>query len=297
MAETLSTKELLAAVRRIEIKTRGLSSQLFSGMYHSAFKGRGMSFSEVRAYNYGDDIRAIDWNVTARSGDPYIKVFEEERELTVYLLVDVSKSMGFGFSGESKRSLLAKIAGVLSFSAISNNDKVGVIFFSDKVEKYIPPRKGKQHILQIIRELIKPERKSSETALNKALQFFNNIAKKRAICFILSDFCTDSFEPSLRIAAKRHDVVGIHIYDEFDRNIASLGKVFLSDSESGGYTLFQTKRRKVQDAWNVRFNERLAITRSTFLKARADFMSIDTHASYVRALMQFFCKREGRVGR
>ena len=209
----MDTTELLKKVRKIEIKTKGLSKQIFSGEYHSAFKGRGMSFSEVRDYQYGDDVRNIDWNVTARTGSPHVKVFEEERELTVMLLIDVSKSSFFGSVKQTKNEINAEIAAVLAFSALNNNDKVGVLFFSNKIEKYLPPKKGKQHVLRIIRELINLEPENNGTNIGMALEYLNNLIKKRCICFVLSDFLTKDYEAPLKIAKRRHDVVGIHIID------------------------------------------------------------------------------------
>jgi uncharacterized protein (DUF58 family) len=218
----VETQELIKKVRKIEIKTRGLSNQLFSGEYHTAFKGRGMAFSEVREYQSGDDVRLIDWNVTARSGDAYIKVFEEERELTTMLLVDVSGSKIFGTGDQSKKDLITELSAVISFSAIQNNDKVGVIFFSDKVEKYIPPKKGKSHILRIIRELIEFEPESKKTDIGAALEFFTSVVKKRAIVFLMSDFISPEFNNPLRIVAKRHDLIAVKLYDDKENHLPNI---------------------------------------------------------------------------
>lgn len=287
----METSELLKKVRRIEIKTKGLSKHIFSGEYHSAFKGRGMSFSEVRSYQYGDDVRNIDWNVTARTGDPYIKVFEEERELTVMLVVDVSPSSFFGTNEQMKNEIITEISAVLAFSAINNNDKVGIIFFTDKVEKFIPPKKGKQHILRIIRELIDFEPEGKGTNLSVALEYLNNIIKKRCTAFILSDFFTKNYETSLRIAARRHDIIGVHLYDSREMEIPNVGLLNVLDAETGKRIWLDTSVKKIRDRYRNWFQDNLTYLKSTFTKTGADVVSIQTNESYVNALLKFFKKR------
>ncbi len=287
----MNTTELLKKVRQIEIKTKGLSKNLFSGEYQTAFKGRGMSFSEVRTYQYGDDVRNIDWNVTARTGDPHIKIFEEERELTVILLIDVSQSSFFGTNQQMKNEVLTEISAVLSFSAIQNNDKVGVIFFSDIIEKFIPPKKGKQHILRIIRELLNFEPKQSGTNLSVALEYFNNLIKKRSICFILSDFMSSDYETPLRIAARRHDVIGVHIIDPREEVLPNVGMIKALDAETGNIRWVDTASSKVRQKYADWFNQNVAYFRCAFLKSGSDILSIRTNESYEKALHQFFLKR------
>lgn len=287
----METSELLKKVRKIEIKTKGLSRHIFSGEYHSAFKGRGMSFSEVRNYNYGDDVRNIDWNVTARTGDPYIKVFEEERELTVMLVIDISPSSFFGTQKQLKNEIITEICAVIAFSAINNNDKVGVLFFSDQIEQYIPPKKGKQHILRIIRELINIEPKGTGTDIGKALEYLNNIQKKRSICFVLSDFLATDYENPLRIAARRHDIVGIHMVDPREETLPNVGLVRAYDSETGRYAWIDTSVKSVREKYANWFTDNLNYFRKTFLKSGADTVSIRTNEPYVNALLKFFKKR------
>lgn len=287
----METSELLKKVRKIEIKTRGLSKQLFSGEYHSAFKGRGMSFSEVRNYQYGDDVRNIDWNVTARTGEPHVKIFEEERELTVMLLIDVSRSALFGTVNQLKNEILTEICAVIAFSAINNNDKVGVIFFSDRVEKFIPPKKGKQHILRIIRELLNFEPTGKGTDLTVALEYFNNAIKKRSICFVLSDFMAHQYEPPLRIAARRHDLVGVHLVDPREQELPNVGLICAEDAETGQMIWIDTGSAAVRKKYAANYADRFAYCRSTFLKSGADLLSIRTDGSYVNALLTFFQKR------
>lgn len=287
----METSELLKKVRKIEIKTRGLSRHLFSGEYHSAFKGRGMSFSEVRSYQYGDDVRNIDWNVTARSGAPYIKVFEEERELTVMLLVDVSRSSFFGTVSQMKNELITEICAVLAFSAINNNDKVGVIFFSDRIERFIPPKKGRQHILRIIRELIDIEPEGRGTDLGRVLEYFHNMVKKRSICFVLSDFVARDYEPALRIAARRHDLIGIHLFDPREETLPQVGLLRVMDAESGAERWIDTDSRAVRERYAERFQERVTHFRSTFLRGGADVISMRTTEPYTTALHRFFQRR------
>jgi uncharacterized protein (DUF58 family) len=287
----METSELLKKVRKIEIKTKGLSKQLFSGEYHSAFKGRGMSFSEVRAYQYGDDVRNIDWNVTARTGEPYVKIFEEERELTVMLLVDMSRSSFFGTVNQLKSELITEICAVLAFSAINNNDKVGVIFFSDQIEKFIPPKKGRQHILRIIRELINFQPRGAKTDLGVALRFFNNVIKKRSICFILSDFIARDYEAPLRVAARKHDIVGLNLIDPRDETLPDVGLIRALDAESGKVGWIDTSSRKVRKHYARAGMEQYAYFRSVFLKSGADMVVVRTDEPYVQALLKFFQKR------
>jgi uncharacterized protein (DUF58 family) len=292
---SLDTKDLLKKVRKIEIKTKGLSNQVFAGSYHSAFKGRGMSFSEVRAYDYGDDVRNIDWNVTARFDEPYIKVFEEEREINLMLLIDISNSTFFGTQNQFKNEIIAEIAAVLSFSAIQNNDKVGVIFFSNKVEKFIPPKKGKSHILRIIRELINNRPSVGGTNISEALKYLNNIIKRRSIVFVISDFLFENnYKDALTIAKKRHDLVGIHLYDEREREMPNVGLMQVVDSETGKSIWLDSSLRSDRKIYNKKFEENLQKHQKTFLQSKADFISIDTKAKYSQALMNLFKKREKR---
>jgi len=283
--------ELLKKVRRIEIKTRGLSKHIFAGEYHSAFKGRGIAFSEVREYQYGDDIRSIDWNVTARFNHPYIKVYEEERELTVMLLMDVSGSGSFGTSTSFKRDLMTEIAAVLSFSAIFNNDKIGVIFFSDKVEKFIPPLKGKKHILRIIRELLDFKPESNLTNLNEPLRYLTNAIKKRCTAFIISDFLVPDFEEALRIASNKHDVVALKIYDHAEMSIPDIGLVKITDAESGVEKWIDTSSviaRKEYESW---WNNHIELINNIFKKCGVDSSMISTGEDYVKPLIKLFKTR------
>jgi uncharacterized protein (DUF58 family) len=297
----METAELLKKVRKIEIKTRGLSNQIFSGEYHSAFKGKGMTFSEVREYQIGDDIRAIDWNVTARFSSPYVKVFEEERELTVMLLVDVSASKEFGSTIQFKQELATELSAVLAFSAIQNNDKIGVIFFSDQIEKFIPPKKGRGHILRIIRELLNIEPKSRKTDVSNALKYVTNVIKKKSIAFLISDFLDPNFSPdsssgeeALKIANKKHDVVALRLYDQREVELPSVGLVKMKDAESGQFKWIDTSSRKVRnyyDQWN-RVND--ASLSKIFKRCGVDSAQIRTDESYIRPLMNLFKRREGR---
>lgn len=287
----METSELLKKVRKIEIKTKGLTKHIFSGEYHSAFKGRGMSFSEVRSYQYGDDVRNIDWNVTARTGDPFVKVFEEERELTVMLLVDLSRSAFFGTVEQMKNELLTEICAVIAFSAITNNDKVGVILFSDRIERFIPPKKGKQHILRIIRELLDIVPIGTGTDIGGALRYFNNVIKKRSICFVLSDFMTKGYEDALRIAKRRHDIIGIQMTDPREAELPNIGLVRAMDSESGEIRWIDTASRKVRERYAQWYQDNYQHFRNSFLRSGADMISIMTTEPYVNALMQFFQKR------
>jgi uncharacterized protein (DUF58 family) len=289
----MNTTEIIKKVRKIEIKTKGLTNHIFSGEYHSAFKGRGMSFSEVREYAFGDDIRSIDWNVTARSSTPYIKVFEEERELTLMLLVDISASSLFGTTKQTKRDLITELCGVLSFSAISNNDKVGVIFFSDKVERYITPKKGKSHILFIIRELLTMEpHHNAQTNLGEALKFLNNIMKKRTIAFLLSDFISASYQDALQVAAKRHDIIGMHVFDKRDKELPDIGIVKVIDAESGLEKWIDTSSEKFRKLYTYQFQQRETETKNIFLKSGAAFVPLQTDDDYIKKLQQFFKTRK-----
>jgi len=288
----VETSELLKKVRKIEIKTRGLSSQIFSGEYHSAFKGRGMAFSEVREYTPGDDVRSIDWNVTARFSSPFVKVFEEERELSVVLVVDASASGLFGTRSQFKQELITELCAVVAFSASQNNDKIGVIFFSDKIEKYIPPKKGKSHILRIIRELIefKPENKT--TNLQVALKYLNNVIKKRSVVFLISDFLTDNnYKDALKIANKKHDVVALRIVDRSEQELPKVGLLKLKDNESGKTLWVDTSEPSFRRRFAVnqlKFEEEL---RDTFTKSGVDAAKLYTHESYVTPLINLFKKR------
>src|SRR5215217_1653903 len=290
----MDTKDLLKKVRKIEIKTRGLSNQIFSGEYHSAFKGRGMAFSEVREYQVGDEIRTIDWNVTARFNHPYVKVFDEEREMTVMLLVDVSGSKNFGTQVQQKQELATEICAVLAFSAIQNNDKVGVLFFSDKVEKFIPPKKGRTHILMIIRELIdfKPQSKGTNVAL--ALQYFTGAIKKRCTAFLISDFIGDTFESELKIAGKKHDLVGLRLYDVHEEEFPDLGLIPVKDEETGRVEWINTSDKQVRHAFKATALEQNGRLLSSFKKSGVDIAQIGTHESYVKPLMTLFKKRGAR---
>ena len=288
----MDAKELLKKVRRIEIKTRGLSQNIFAGEYHSAFKGRGMMFSEVREYQYGDDIRDIDWNVTARHNKPYVKVFEEERELTVMLLVDVSGSRLFGAVGEEKREMIAEIAATLAFSAIQNNDKIGVIFFSDKIEKFIPPQKGKKHILYIIRELIdfRPDKK--QTNIAQALKYLTNAIKKRCTAFLISDFIDkDGFKDALTIANRKHDVVAIQVYDRRETELPAVGLMKIKDAETGQERWIDSSSARVRAAYKEWWDRRQAAMSDSFKKCRVDSVSVRTEDDYVKALIALFDKR------
>ncbi|HBS85151.1 MAG: hypothetical protein A2W91_01565 [Bacteroidetes bacterium GWF2_38_335] len=290
----MEASELLKKVRKIEIKTRGLSKHIFAGQYHSAFKGKGMTFSEVREYNYGDSIRDIDWNVTARFNHPYIKIYEEERELTVILIIDVSGSKFFGTGGQMKSDLITEIAAVLSFSAIQNNDKIGVILFSDRIEKFIPPKKGKQHILRIIRELIDFRPQGTGTNISEAVKYFTSVIKKRSTAFVISDFIDEGFEDALRIANRKHDVIAMEIFDQREGVMPNAGLIKFRDAESGKSVWIDTSRkstrRKYADHWAAKKNK-LA---ETFNKSGIDSISLCTDEDYVRPLINLFKKRDSR---
>lgn len=288
----MDANELLKKIRKIEIKTRGLSSNIFAGEYHSAFKGRGMTFSEVREYQYGDDIRDIDWNVTARHNHPYVKVYEEEREMTVMLLVDVSRSRLFGAVGEEKREMIAEIAATIAFSAISNNDKIGMIFFSDKIEKFIPPKKGKKHILFIIRELLDFEPESRGTDIAVALRYFSDALKKRCTTFLISDFIdTHDYTQALSIARNKHDVIAVQVYDKRDAQLPDVGLMRVCDLETGNDRWIDTSSRKVRNTYNKWWYERQQSMTESMRRSKVDIASISTDEDYVRSLMVLFRQR------
>ena len=287
----METKELLKKVRKLEIKSRGLSSQLFSGQYHSAFKGRGMSFSEVREYQPGDDIRTIDWNVTARLNHPYVKVYEEERELTLMLLVDVSGSKNFGTDTRLKSDLVAEVCAVLSFSALQNNDKIGVIFFSDFVEKYIPPKKGKTHVLRVIRELIDFQPAHKATDIAEALKFLTNVIKKRCTAFVLSDFLTKPFEETLRIASNKHDIVALRICDPREKSLPDVGLVYFQDAETGQKRWVDTSDRSVRKTYELNYRKQEDVIKTAFRKAGVDYALLQTDRSYIQPLSNLFRQR------
>lgn len=289
----METSEILKKVRRIEIKTRGLSSNIFAGEYHSAFKGRGMTFSEVREYQYGDDIRDIEWNVTARFGKPYIKVFEEERELTVMLLVDVSGSLDFGSVKQFKRDMVTEIAATLAFSAIQNNDKIGVIFFSDKIEKFIPPKKGRKHILYIIRELLEYKPESQQTNIAFALEYLTRALKRRCIAFMLSDFIDQhSFLQPLSIASHKHDVVAIQVYDKRVAELPDVGLLKVHDAETGQERIIDTSSRAVREAQAKWWKQQTMRLKDTFSRSKVDAVSVRTDQDYVSVLRSLFANRK-----
>ena len=288
----MEANELLRKVRKIDIKTRGLSQNIFAGEYHTAFKGRGMTFSEVREYQYGDDVRDIDWNVTARHNHPYVKVYEEERELTVMLLVDVSRSRLFGAVGEEKREMIAEIAATLAYSAITNNDKIGVIFFSDKIEKFIPPKKGKKHILLIIRELLDFTPENQGTDISVALRYFTDALKKRCTTFLISDFIdTHDFTRQLQIACNRHDVIAIQVYDKRDTSLPDVGLMRMTDLETGTSRWINTSSRRTRQAFSKWWYERQQSMSETFSKCRVDHASIATDEDFAHSLMALFKHR------
>lgn len=289
----MNTKEILKKVRKIEIKTRRLSDHIFGGEYHSSFKGRGMTFSEVRQYQFGDDVRTIDWNVTARYNEPYIKVFEEERELTMMLMVDVSGSELFGTSNQFKKETVTEIAATLAFSATQNNDKVGLILFSDEIELYIPPKKGKSHVLRIIRELIEFQPKSKKTNIAVALQFLSSVMKKKAIVFLLSDFMDDDYEKTLKIAGKKHDLTGIRVYDKHDEEIPNLGMVPMLDAETGNVQLVNTASKSIRKSYKTNALRLSNYYTSMFKRSGAGAISTRVDESYVKKLLGYF-KHKGR---
>ena len=288
----METSEIIKKVRQIEIKARGLSSNIFAGQYHTAFKGRGMAFSEVREYQYGDDVRDIDWNVTARFNKPYVKVFEEERELTVMLLIDVSGSLDFGTRHQMKRDMVTEIAATLAFSAIQNNDKIGVVFFSDKIEKYIPPKKGRKHILYIIRELLDFHPDSRMTNIAQAVEFLTGVAKRRCTAFLLSDFYTqDQFRQQLTIANRKHDVVAIQVYDKRAAELPNVGLMRVVDAETGIEQYVDTSSRKQRESYHKTWLLRQSDLNETFAKSNVDHVSIATDEDYVKSLLVLFKQR------
>ncbi|MBQ9637031.1 MAG: DUF58 domain-containing protein [Prevotella sp.] len=300
----METNELIRKVRKIEIKTRGLSSNIFAGQYHSAFKGRGMAFSEVREYQFGDDVRDIDWNVTARFHRPYVKVFEEERELTVMLLVDVSGSLDFGTQRQMKRDMVTEIAATLAFSAIQNNDKIGVIFFSDRIEKYIPPKKGRKHILYIIREMLDFKAESKRTDVAMAVEYLSQVMKRRCTAFVLSDFyqsnslsnrpeatAKNALEHTLTIGNRKHDIVAIQVYDQRAKMLPDIGLMKVRDAETGHEMVIDTSSAKLRHAHTRYFMDRQETLRQTFAKSSVDWISVATNEDYVRALMVLFKQR------
>ena len=288
----METSEILKKVRKIEIKARGLSSNGFAGQYHSAFKGRGMAFSEVREYQYGDDVRDIDWNVTARFHRPYVKVFEEERELTVMLLIDVSGSLDFGTQRQMKRDMVTEIAATIAFSAIQNNDKIGVVFFSDRIEKYIPPKKGRKHILYIIREMLDFHPESKRTDVKQALEFLTSVAKRRCTAFVLSDFYDrQDFLQPLQIANRKHDVVALQVYDIRARELPDVGLMRVVDAETGHEQYIDTSSRSLRQAHERYWQNRQQLLRDTMTRSNVDLVSIATNEDYVKALLMLFKQR------
>jgi uncharacterized protein (DUF58 family) len=290
----METKELLKKVRQLEIRTRGLVNQVFSGEYHSVFKGRGMTFSEVREYQMGDDIRTIDWNVTARFDHPYIKVFEEERELTVMLLVDLSGSQFFGSQGQLKRDVAVELSAILAFSAMKNNDKVGAILFSDQIEKFIPPRKGRSHALRIVRELISFEPQRPATSIKTALEYLNQVQKKRSIVFVISDFMDQGYEAALRIAGKRHDLIGISLLDPRENELPKVGLITFRDAETGQQRWVDTSSAAVRSAYQAYRRSTRETRRSLFIKAKLDAVEVRLDQPTMKPLIDFFRLRERR---
>jgi uncharacterized protein (DUF58 family) len=287
----MEASELLKKVRRIEIKTRGLSQHIFAGEYHSAFKGKGMAFSEVREYFYGDDIRNIDWNVTARFNHPYIKVFEEERELTVMLLIDVSGSGDFGTNKILKKNLITEVSAVLAFSAIQNNDKVGAVLFTDKIEKFISPKKGRQHILRIIRELLEYTPENRGTNISEALRFFTNMQKKRSTAFLITDFMDSNYEDAIKIASKKHDLVALKVIDKREMELPAVGMIYITDAETNNSVWVDSSNGAVRRAYNEHWKMRQKTTSDIFLKYGIDSAELETSADYIRPLMTLFKKR------
>lgn len=287
----METKELLKKVRKIEIKTRRLSDNVFGGEYHSAFKGRGMTFSEVRQYQFGDDVRSIDWNVTARYNEPFVKVFEEERELTMMLLVDVSASNSFGTKADFKDNIITEIAATLAFSATKNNDKIGLMLFSDQIELYIPPKKGRSHVLRIIRELIEFKPQNKKTDLGKAFKYMIDMLKKKAIVFVLSDFMDDTYEHKLKIAAKKHDVTGIRVYDEREESLPSLGLVQVKDAETGAFNWVNTSSASVKEIYQKQYRDQVDYFYRAFKLSGSRYMNCRVDESYVKKLLAYFKKR------
>jgi uncharacterized protein (DUF58 family) len=290
----VETREILKKVRQIEIKTRGVVNEIMSGEYHAVFKGRGMNFAEVREYQLGDDVRAIDWNVSARMGHPYIKLFEEERELLVMLLCDVSSSAHFGSGVSLKVEMATELAAVLAFSAIKNNDKVGLILFTDKIEKFVPPRKGKSHILRILRELLTFQPQRSGTDIRGALEYLNHVVKKRSIAFLISDFIDQEYSMAMRIVGRKHDLTAVHLTDPREHTLPNIGLVRLHDAETGRSAWVDTSSNSVRRDMDLRFRTWQASLKSECQKSRVDFLSLTTDKDYVRPLVQFFKRREKR---
>lgn len=287
----MDTKELLKKVRKIEIKTRRLSDHIFSGEYHTSFKGRGMTFSEVRQYQYGDDIRAIDWNVTARYNEAHVKVFEEERELTMMLMVDISGSESFGSKNQFKKDIVTEIAATMAFSATQNNDKIGLILFSDEIELYIPPKKGRSHVLRIIRELIEFEPKSRKTDIAHALKFLSGTQKKKAIVFVISDFMSEDYEQTLKIASKKHDITGIRVYDIREEKMPNLGMVSMLDAETGEIQLIDTSSKTVRMNYEKQYHDKVNYFKETFRKSGSGVVNTRVDESYVTKLLGYFKSR------
>ncbi|MBU0942624.1 MAG: DUF58 domain-containing protein [Flavobacteriaceae bacterium] len=287
----MDTKDLLKKVRKIEIKTRRLSDHIFSGEYHTSFKGRGMTFSEVRQYQYGDDIRNIDWNVTARYNEAHVKVFEEERELTMMLMVDISGSESFGSKNQFKKDIVTEIAATMAFSATQNNDKIGLILFSDQIELYIPPKKGRSHVLRIIRELIEFHPQSNKTDIAQALKFLSSTQKKKAIVFVISDFMSDGYDQTLKIAAKKHDITGIRVYDIREQSMPNLGMVPMLDAETGVMQIVDTSSKAVRFNYEKYYNEQLNYFKETFSKSGSGVVNTRVDESYVTKLLGYFKSR------
>ena len=287
----MNTKDLLKKVRKIEIKTRRLSDHVFGGEYHSTLKGRGMTFSEVRQYQFGDDVRSIDWNVTARYNEPFVKIFEEERELTMVLMVDISGSEFFGTNQAFKKDIITEISATLAFSATQNNDKIGLLLFSDEIELFIPPKKGRSHVLRIIRELIEFKPQSKKTDITKALKYLSNMLKKKAIVFVLSDFMTDGYEQTMKIVGKKHDVTGIRVYDEKEEAIPNLGMVQMQDEETGELLLVNTGSKTVRVNYAKHYNERVNYFENTFRRSGSGVIHTRTDESYVKKLLGYFKRR------
>ena len=287
----MDTKELLKKVRKIEIKTRRLSDHIFGGEYHSTFKGRGMTFSEVRQYQFGDDVRNIDWNLTARTNEPHVKVFEEERELTMMLMADVSGSKLFGTQNQFKDEIVTEIAATLAFSATQNNDKIGLILFSDEIELFIPPKKGRSHVLRIIRELLEFKPKSKKTNISEAIKFLSNVMKKKAIVFMLSDFVADDYNQTLKIAAGKHDITGIRVFDKHEAEIPNIGMVQMQDEETGELILVNTASKKVRNNYSIFYQEKVEYYKDAFTKSGAGTIDCRVDESYVKKLLGYFKRR------
>jgi uncharacterized protein (DUF58 family) len=290
----METRELLKKVRQLEIRTRGLVNQVFSGEYHSVFKGRGMEFSEVREYQYGDDMRMIDWNVTARLNHPFVKIFEEERELTVMLVVDMSGSQFFGSQSALKRDIALELSAILAFSAMKNNDKVGLILFTDRIEKFVPPRKGRGHVLRIVRELLSFEPTRSSTSIRTALEFLNNVQKKRGIVFVISDFMDRDYEAALRIAGRKHDLIGVVLQDPRESELPNIGLVNLRDAETGAVRLIDTTDARVRSIYRHTNQKMHEARQSLFIKSRLDDIKVRLDQPYLKPLIDFFRLRERR---